>query len=97
MRYLIAKIPDALMVIQRAESRAEKVTSTISDMPHGSMKGSALEESVIRIDELKSAYQEVIDELNQRREDLKPIIAKLDDGDQRAVMRLRYIYGYSVR
>ena len=41
------------------------------------------------------AYREILDELQRMRDALDPLIDTLDNADDRAVMRLRYIKGYS--
>ena len=41
-----------------------------------------------------SAYREAIDELEGMRHELEPLIDMLEDMDEKAVMRMRYLHGY---
>ena len=45
--------------------------------------------------DLTEAYEEVMKELSDMRAELEPLIASLDNADDRAVVRLRYIKGFS--
>ena len=94
MRRLIKQVPPMLWDIELAEANATKITATITGMPRGSDNHSKVEDGAIKISALKDAYAEVIDELNVMREELSPLIDTLEDPDDRAVMRLRYIKGF---
>ena len=94
MRRLIKQIPPMLWDIKLAEANATKITATITGMPRGSDNHSKVEDGAIKIMAMKDAYAEVIDELKVMREQLEPLIDTLDDPDDRAVMRLRYINGF---
>ena len=94
MRRLIKQIPPMLWDIKLAEANATKITATITGMPRGSDNHSKVEDGAIKISALKDAYAEVIDELDVMRKQLEPLIDTLEDPDDRAVMRLRYINGF---
>ena len=52
-------------------------------------------DGAIQIDEVKRAYRETLGELEQMKRELDPLIDELENPDDRAVMRLRYIECYS--
>lgn len=99
MRKLIEQVPERWFAIERAHSRAEGLqTQKISDMPRvsGDM-GDRLERDVIDLCDLYDAYAETLEELRGMKMELMPYIDKLTVPKERAVMRLRYLCGYSVR
>lgn len=97
MRYLIGKIPEARFRIEKARAKAEKMTSVITGMPHGSGGDhSPVEDGAIKIAELIAAYKEVVDELDGMREILNAYIDQLEDPDEKGIMRLRYMDGYTI-
>lgn len=96
MRYLMRKIPEMAFAVEKAYSKAMKMTTQYNDMPHG--KGgvhSNTEDGAIAAAELKEAYKAVTDELEKMRKELEPKINDLENPDERAVMRMRYLNGYS--
>lgn len=95
MRYLMRRIPRLKWDIEREMSNATKITATITGMPHGSGNHSKVEDSAIILATVKDAYREVIAELKQLRETLEPYIDNLEDPDERAAMRMRYMHGLS--
>lgn len=95
MRWLIKKVPKLNFDIERAESNATISGIGYSDMPKAQSRGDRMERSVISLSDARDAYNEVINELNGMRKELIPMIDTLEDPDARAVMRLRYIHGYS--
>jgi len=64
-------------------------------MPHGGGGHDQVADGAINILEIKAAYREVLDELERMRNELDPLINALENPDDRAVMRLRYINGFS--
>lgn len=95
MRELIRQVPRQCFEIEKALSGAVGGTAGFDDMPRGSSKGDKLERDVIKLSEIRDAYIEAVCELERMRTDLRPMIATLDDPNERAVMRLRYLDGYS--
>lgn len=95
MRQLIRQTVKVQWRIEREEAKATKITTTITGMPHGSGNRSKIEDGAIKVAELKDAYDEVNAELTAMRQELSPLIDTLDNVNDRAVMRLRYIKGYS--
>lgn len=91
MRRLIDRLASVLWDIERAEANATKITATITGMPRGSGNNSKVESGAIRLTEVKAAYRETINELEQMKEELNPLIDTINDDDDRAAMRLRYI------
>ena len=94
MRRLIKQIPPMLMDIELEEARATKITATITGMPRSTDNHSKVEDGAIKLVALRDAYAEILDELKVMREELTPLIDALENPDDRAVMRLRYINGY---
>lgn len=74
-------------------SKATKITSSITGMPHGGGNHSQVEDGAIEIVEVDAAYAEVYRDLSAMRGELKPLIDKLDNPDDIAVMRYRYMDG----
>lgn len=67
----------------------------LSDMPKSRDVGNPVERSVIKIEEIYQAYREALTELQAMRDQLEPLIDALPDPDDKALMRLRYIQGFS--
>lgn len=95
MRTLLRIVPKACFELEQLMSSAVGGTTNLSDMPKGGSSGDKLERDVIRVAELREAYQEAFDELDAMKNELQPLLRKLKDEDVRAVMRLRYLVGYS--
>lgn len=95
MRQLLRQTVKVQWRIEREMARATKSTTVITGMPHGGGPHNAVEDGAIRVAELKDAYREIMEELETAQAALDPLISELDDADDRAVMRLRYIKGFS--
>ena len=95
MRQLIRQTVKVEWRIEQEQARATKITSIITGMPRGGSQRDQVQDGAIRIAELKEAYAEIIRELEQMRSELDTLISQMVDADDRAVMRLRYIKGWS--
>ena len=95
MRGLIRDTVKLQWRIEREQAKATKITTTLTGMPRASGNHSKVEDGAIRMADLTDAYNEVMTELKKMREELEPLIGSLDRADDRAVMRLRYIKGFS--
>lgn len=95
MRRMIRDTERLTLRIRLEESRATRTTGILTGMPGYRSGQSRVEEGAIRIAELKEVYKETLEELNRMRDILGPIIDGLEDATERAVMRLRYMKGYS--
>lgn len=95
MRKLIRETLKIQWKIEQEHARATKITTSITGMPHGGSPHSQVEDGAIRVTEIMDAYREILDELQRMRDTLDPLIDTLDDANERAVMRLRYIKGFS--
>lgn len=95
MRQLMRQVPRKLWQIEQEEARATKITTVLTGMPRGGSGRNQVEEGAIKLAELKEAYAETLGELHYMRIELEPLISELDNTDDRAVMRLRYIQGFS--
>lgn len=79
--------------LQRLESRAEKITSMVSDMPKGSQQGDSLQRSVEKICELKASLNQRIDAAVEKRKEIEAVIETLEDKTLQLLLRYRYIDG----
>ena len=95
MRKLIRDTVKLQWRVEQEQSKATKITTVLTGMPRASGNHSKVEDGAIRVAELTEAYSEVLTELSVMRQDLEPMISTLNNADDRAVMRLRYIKGFS--
>lgn len=95
MRKLIRETVKLQWRREQTIAKATKITTVLTGMPRGSGTSSQVEDGAIKISEVNDAYREVFDELVAMQTELDPLIDSLDRADDRAVMRLRYIKGYS--
>lgn len=95
MRYLMRKIPDLKWDVERRMANATRITSVLTGMPGGSGKNQKMEAAIIALVQVKKAYREAIAELDAMRQELTPLIDALEDPDEKAVMRLRYLDGHT--
>lgn len=94
MRWLISKLQRVQWDVERKTANATRITSVITGMPRGG-SGNRQEEAYIILADVLDAYQDTIDELEAMRAELKPYLDALPDPDEKAIMRLRYMDGYS--
>lgn len=95
MRQLLRQTVKVQWRIEQEEARATKITTVLTGMPRGGGQHDQVQDGAIRVAELKDAYREIMEELETAQAALDPLISKLEDADDRAVMRLRYIKGFS--
>lgn len=95
MRKLIRETVKLQWRREQTLAKATKITTVLTGMPRGSGTSSQVEDGAIKISEVNDAYREVFDELVAMQTELDPLIDSLERADDRAVMRLRYIKGYS--
>ena len=95
MRQLIRQTVKVQWKLEQEEARATKITTVLTGMPRGGGNHDQVPDGAIKIAELKDAYREVLNELEEMRKVLDPLINSLENPDDRAVMRLRYIKGFS--
>lgn len=95
MRMLIRHMVKVQWKLEQEQARATKITTAITGMPRGGSQRDKVQDGAIKLTELKDVYSGVISELEQMRIELDPLIDTLDNADDRAVMRLRYIKGFS--
>jgi len=95
MRQLMRRTLKVRWKIEQEEAKATKTTTVITGMPHGGCGHDQVADGAINILEIKAAYREVLDDLERMRNELDPLINALENPDDRAVMRLRYINGFS--
>ena len=80
--------------LEREKSKAERTTSCRTGMPGNRRNYSRVEEGAIRICELEDAFLDTVQALDRMRKELAPCIDALENPDDRAVMRLRYMKGF---
>lgn len=95
MRQLMRYTIKARWKVEKEMARATKMTAIITGMPHGGAGHDQVADGAVQIDEVKRAYRETLAELERMMGELDPLIDTLDNPDDRAVMRLRYIECYS--
>ena len=95
MRMLMRQTLKVQWKIEQERAKATKTTTVITGMPHGGSGHDQVADGAIGIAEITAAYAEVLHELEVMRYELEPLISELDNPDDRAVMRLRYINGFS--
>ena len=95
MRQLMRQTLKVQWKIEQEEAKATKITTVLTGMPHGDGGHDQVADGAINILTIKEAYHEVLNELQQMRAELSPLLDSLDNPDDRAVMRLRYEKGFS--
>ena len=95
MRQLLRQTVKVQWRIEQEEARATKITTVLTGMPRGCGQHDQVQDGAIRVAELRDAYREIMEELETAQAALDPLISELEDADDRAVMRLRYIKGFS--
>lgn len=95
MRKLIRDMVKIQWKIEQEHAKATKTTAVLTGMPHGGSRHNQVEDGAIRISDVKEAYREIVAELERMKAELDPLIGSLDNADDRAVIRLRYIKGFS--
>jgi DNA-directed RNA polymerase specialized sigma24 family protein len=95
MRQLLRQTVKVQWRIEQEAAKATKITTVLTGMPRGGSQNNQVQDGAIRIAELRDAYREIMDEITSLQAALDPLISTLDNADDRAVMRLRYIKGFS--
>ena len=95
MRRLIRETVKVQWRLEQEQAKATKITTVLTGMPRASGNHSQVEDGAIRLADLQEAYAEVLSDLHDMRAVLDPQIDELENADDRAVMRLRYIKGFS--
>ena len=94
MRTLIGYVYHLRLGYVKEFADATRVTSVLTGMPRGSGNHSQVENGAIELSEILAAYREVFEELHAMRAELDPLLGKLENPDDIAVLRLRYMDGY---
>lgn len=96
MRWLMGRIPHARAQLRRAYSRATRITPILSDMPRGGSNESQVERGYQLIEAAQTCLDELLSELRELQDAIRPYIDRLDDLEQRAI-RMRYLECRSAR
>lgn len=97
MRYRTAddEINDLLREKERIMARLTKMTSAVSNMPHGPQQPDKLTDGVAAIIELDAKIDRKVDALLDFRQEIETKIAELKDARMERILKMRYLYGYS--
>lgn len=95
MRWLIRKLPDIGWDVAQKNAIATKSTTVITGMPRGGGNHDQMADATIMLAAARDAYREVLSELESMQEKLSPMIDALEDPNERAVMRMRYLHRMS--
>lgn len=95
MRFLMNRLPMARFRVEKAMAKATKCTATLTGMPRGGGAGSQVETGMELLELAKRDYDNIARQLDAMREELAPMIALLEDPDERTAAFLRYIKGYA--
>lgn len=95
MRKLMKMLPNILWDIEKKEANATRITANITGMPRGGGGVNSAEDAKIALVAARDSYREALKELETLRILLERELVKLEDDDERAMMRMRYIHGYS--
>lgn len=94
MRHLMKVLPDLAFECDKAMGTVR--SPNMDGMPHGNGNHSTVEDAAVIREQVMNAYRETVYELDEMRALLVPLILKLEDEQQRALMRMRYLMGTSV-
>lgn len=97
MRFLIREIPDARLRVERAWSKAQKVTQVLDDMPHGTDVSSQVENGVVLVEKMQGMLDGMERELAEMRASLSVCIQKSGNTQHAAILSSRYMEGMSAR
>ena len=90
--YLDKRINSKLEQVESLNALATKATSTLSDMPKSSNRGtSKLEDTIIKIVELQEEINKDIDKLVDLKKEIANSIYSLKDKEEQTVLKKRYL------
>ena len=95
MARIIRSAEKVLEHIELAEAQATRTTALPTGMPHAKGKKSLVEEGAVTIADLKEVYNDTLTALETMREELSEMIETLPNFDERIIMKLKYIKGYT--
>lgn len=96
MRLLIKKLPKIEWDVEKKMANATRITTSITGMPRGGDGANRQEEANIALADAREAYRETLEELEQMRAELTPMIDSLEDINEKGTMRMRYIKGHRI-
>ena len=97
MRFLINRLPMARFRVEKAMSKATRCTASLTGMPRGGSGSNPVESGVLMLERAREALDDIRDEIDQMREELRPKVALLEDPLERTAMQMRYLDGSSAR
>ena len=97
IRFLNNRLPAARFRLDRALSRATRVTAPLGGMPRGGARRGPVEPGVELIEDAREVYRDIRRELDALREEARPLIDAIEDPLERQVAAMRYLEGLTVR
>lgn len=96
LAYEVRQLRDLLAALEISmdSPKSPRFTLTPSGSSH---QGSAMEQAVVRHIELQELYAKRLEEQGAKLQEVERAIGSLDDPAERAIMRNRYILGWSWR
>lgn len=95
-RYCLQRIDRNMELIQQLRARAEKVTTSYSQAPGGTL-GDSLANAVAKIADVEKELQQDTEKLREELDLVRFMIDSLENYEQRNVLNLKYISGYSIK
>ena len=90
--YLDKRINSKLEQVESLNALATKATSTLSDMPKSSNRGtSKLEDTIVKIVDLQEEINRDIDKLVDLKKEIVRTIKKIEDKELQVVLEKRYL------
>jgi len=102
MRVLIRQEERYRWAVEKQMAKSSRMTSTLSATGRtgGNKNGSIVEDGAVMLATLKEEYQEIVDELEAARKELRESIVRIRSAKARlekTCLRMRYLQGMSVR
>ena len=96
LAYEVSQLRDLLSALELSMDSPKSPRFTLT--PSGSpSQGSAMESAVVRLIELQELYAKRLEEQGAKLQEVERAIGSLEDPAERAIMRNRYILGWSWR
>lgn len=97
MRWLMRRLPEMRFRVERAQAAGTRVTAQMTGMPMGGGAGNPTARAVELLEAVRGEYDRMRRELEEMRAFAAPLIAALENDNQRRVMEMRYLEGKTVR
>jgi DNA-directed RNA polymerase specialized sigma24 family protein len=88
------RIDEAIERIERIKSKAERVTTVLSDMPHGERDPHSMERTIAQYIDLADELEDEMKQYTKVSKAVSDAIETLTDDYEKRVLRLRYLNFY---